>query len=144
MQIDISQGIIEEILVVDAQIPEFAVKTPAEKLAGRLMGRVHLLLVAKDNGEPVGYKLGYALSDSEFYSWHGAILPAYRKQGIATRLRKTQEEWVRKNGFKTISVKSMNRFPAMLQLLISSGYKISGYIDEGDTSNSKILFSKRL
>ena len=43
MQIDISQGTIEEILVVDAQIPEFAVKTPAEKLAGRLMGCVHLL-----------------------------------------------------------------------------------------------------
>lgn len=144
MQIDIGEGTIDEVLLIDAQIPEFAVKSPAEKLTGRLMGRVHLLLVAKDNGVPIGYKLGYAVSDSEFYSWHGAIVPTYRKRGIATRLRDTQEAWVRKKGFKTISVKSMNRFPAMLQLLISSGYKISGYVDEGDPSNSKILFCKQL
>ncbi|MDD9177605.1 MULTISPECIES: hypothetical protein [Aliivibrio] len=36
----------------------------------------------------------------------------------------------------------MNRYPAMLHLLISSGYHISGYEEEGSTDKSKIKFIK--
>lgn len=143
-QIEITKGTIEEVVSIDAQIVEFSKKTPAEAIKQRLAGKTHLLLVAKSEGRPVGYKLGFALSDTEFYSWHGAVIPAFRKKGIATRLREHQEKWVAEQGFKTISVKSMNKFPAMLQLLISSGYQISGYIDEGSPAESKIKFSKQL
>lgn len=146
MQTDISIGIgtIEEVVLIDAQIPEFTNKTSAAEMRQRLAGKDHLLLVAKQNDTPVGYKLGFALSKDEFYSWHGAVIPTYRKMGIATQLREYQERWVREQGYGRISVKSMNKFPGMLQLLISSGYQISGYVDEGSPSTSKIKFSKEL
>jgi hypothetical protein len=38
----------------------------------------------------------------------------------------------------------MNQYQAMLQLLISSGYQISGYEDNGCTATSKINFIKQL
>lgn len=36
----------------------------------------------------------------------------------------------------------MNRFPAMLSLLIKNGYSIVGYEDRGSLQTSKILFTK--
>ncbi len=144
MSIEISIGTIEDVVLIDAQIPEFTTKTTAEAMRQRLDGKPHLLLIAKQNGMPVGYKLGYALSDSEFYSWHGAVVPDFRKMGIATQLREYQERWAQQQGYGRITVRSMNKFPGMLQLLISSGYQIAGYIDEGSPSKSKILFAKEL
>ncbi|HBF45439.1 MAG TPA: GNAT family N-acetyltransferase, partial [Shewanella frigidimarina] len=48
------------------------------------------------------------------------------------------------NGFKSIKVKSMNQFPAMLQMLIASGYQICGYENNGSIAESKIEFIKFL
>ena len=36
----------------------------------------------------------------------------------------------------------MNRFPAMLSMLIKNGYAIVGYEDRGCPQTSKILFTK--
>ncbi len=44
---------------------------------------------------------------------------------------------------ETVSVKSMNRYPGMLMLLISGGYQIVG-LEGGDPASLKICFSKSL
>lgn len=137
-------GTKDDVLAIDARIPEFDGRTTASKLAARLDDKRHLILVASDNKQPIAYKLGYEVSGSEFYSWLGGVVPAYRKQGVATELRKRQEAWAIEKGYCAISVKSMNQYPAMLQLLISSGYQVSGYQDNGSVNNSKICFLKLL
>lgn len=144
MKIEIRQGTIEDVIEVDTQIPEFDGRNTKEKLEQRLGDIPHLILIATHNDQPVAYKMGYELSQFEFYSWLGGVIPTARKNGIATQLRLAQERWVREHGYQTISVKSMNRYPAMLQLLISSGYHVSGYEDQGSTDNSKIRFIKRM
>lgn len=144
MKIEIRQGTIEDVIEVDTQIPEFDGRNTKEKLELRLSDIPHLILIATHNDQPVAYKMGYELSHFEFYSWLGGVIPTARKNGIATQLRLVQERWVREHGYQTISVKSMNRYPAMLQLLISSGYHVSGYEDQGSTDNSKIRFIKRM
>lgn len=149
MTIDYRIGTLEDVLMIDAKIPEFAhqrstPKNTLDTLAERLSHKRYLLLVAVNGHEPVAYKLGYALSDRAFYSWLGAVMPAHRRQGIAAELRRRQERWAIEQGFSQICVKSMNRFPAMLQLLIRSGYSISGYEDGGTPESSKVLFSKLL
>lgn len=144
MKFDFHLGTIDEVLEVDAQIPEFDGRTTANKLTTKLAGKAHLILIATVDNKPVAYKVGYALSDCEFYSWLGGVTINYRKLGIATELRKQQERWAIDNGFNAISVKSMNQYPAMLQLLISSGYQISGYQDNGSVNHSKVLFIKQL
>ncbi|GDY25006.1 N-acetyltransferase [Agarivorans sp. Toyoura001] len=144
MQLEYQCGTIEQVLEVDAQIPEFARKTTKAKIITRLADANSLILVASHEEKPVAYKLGYQVSKDIFYSWIGGVMPAYRKQGIASQLRLRQEAWAIKNGYKQLTVKSMNRYPAMLQLLISAGYQISGYQDKGDPNSSKIMFSKCL
>lgn len=45
-----------------------------------------LVLIAEENGLPVGFKLGYGADDGTLYSWLGGVLPAHRKIGLAQRL----------------------------------------------------------
>ncbi|MEC7641965.1 GNAT family N-acetyltransferase [Idiomarina sp.] len=142
MNITYTQGTVADVIEIDAAIPEFDNKNSKEKIEQRLVGKETLILVALEDAKKVGYKLGYALSDTEFYSWLGAVHPSYRGHGIAKQLLKQQEAWVKNKGFKSIRVKSMNRFPAMLQLLISQGYVICGYDDKGSPEKSKIHFIK--
>ncbi|MAD54085.1 MAG: GNAT family N-acetyltransferase [Idiomarinaceae bacterium] len=142
MNITYTEGTVADVIEIDAAIPEFDNKNSKEKIEQRLAGKEALILVALEDAKKVGYKLGYALSDTEFYSWLGAVHPSYRGHGIAKQLLKQQEAWVKNRGFKSIRVKSMNRFPAMLQLLISQGYVICGYDDKGSPETSKIHFLK--
>lgn len=103
-----------------------------------------MILVVKCQGETVAYKVGCAVSPRIFYSWIGGVTPDFRKKGIATLLRNKQEAWAKQQGYECITVKSMNRFPAMLSLLIACGYQISGYEDNDSPELSKIKFIKQL
>ncbi len=144
MTIFFSEGSIEDVIEIDAEIPEFNHKNSKEKIEQRLHGRLYHLLVASTGENKIGYKLGYQISETGFYSWCGAVHPDYRGQGIGTSLLKQQESWALNRGFQSISVKSMNRFPSMLQLLISNGYHICNYENKGDPQRSKICFVKHL
>ena len=136
-------GTIDEILVVHRAIPEFDRPITESVLMERL-GQTSLVLVATRGERIVGYKAGYAKDDQTFYSWLGGVLPEHRGQGVADTLRERQEQWARSRGYRQLRVKSMNRFPAMLQMLISRGYQICGYEEAGGSDRSKIVFSKTL
>ncbi len=140
----IRRGSIDEVLLINAQIPEFDKTLTKDAIFARLNGLEPLALVACVGEQLVGYKIGYFISDSEFYSWLGGVTPQYRKNGIANKLREKQESLVAEAGISVVKVKSMNRFPGMLQLLLSNGYKIEGYEDKGNIDNSKILFRKSM
>jgi GNAT superfamily N-acetyltransferase len=116
-----------------------------EEIDARLNEADPLLLLAESNGTPAGFKLGYRLTPEIFYSWIGGVCPEHRRSGLATTLLKLQEQVTRDRGYRLIRVKSMNRFPAMLQFLISQGYQIVG--TEGSAHESdriKIVFEKSL
>jgi len=140
----LQQGTITEALQVAAGIPEFSDTLNEARLKARLQGKRHSILLAIAGDSPVAFKMGYARTDKEFYSWLGGVIPTYRNLGIASTLRIRQEQWATEQGFQQLKVKSMNRFPAMLKLLISAGYAVEGYDDRGDPDSSKILFVKSL
>ena len=144
MSITYREGTIADVIEINTRIPEFDPGQSEDKLSTRIAGRVSLILVAEVDNVNAGYKLAYQRSQGELYSWLGAVAPDYRNLGIARRLIELQEQWASKHGFEHISVKSMNRFPAMLKLLVSCGYLVSGYEDTGDPVTSKICFSKYL
>ena len=143
MSIKIEIGSAADIVALSKQIPEFEQATTLERLQSRLDGAVSLILVAKLEGALVGYKVGYQLTEETFYSWLGGVIPEHRKHGVATLLLNYQEKWVLNSGYKQIKVKSMNRFPGMLNLLISNGYEIVGIEESVCGSEGKIVFLKR-
>ncbi|MBV40105.1 MAG: hypothetical protein CMM23_15840 [Rhodospirillaceae bacterium] len=55
-----------------------------------------------------------------------------------------QERIVADKGYEMIRVKTMNRFPAMLKLLLSHGYLIIGYGASSSPMEAKASFSKNL
>jgi ribosomal protein S18 acetylase RimI-like enzyme len=136
-------GTIEEAHKIFMVIPELDRYLSLSEMKEKLVG-THLVSIAENQGTLIGFKLGYQISEDEFYSWLGAVIPAYRNSGVAQSLLDFQEGWVIKSGFKSISVKSMNRFPSMLRLLIKNGYRIKSVENFDDAKKERIGFIKRL
>lgn len=114
----------------------------AEKLQ-RATAHESLLLVAYEQEQPVGFKLGYRLPESTtFYSWLGGVLPAHRRRGIAAALLEKQEDYARKIGMKKIYFTSYERFPAMIALGKKHGYSLERSAPDG--AELKYWFSKML
>lgn len=139
----IEQTSLARLYAVYGELPEFSNREPLQALSERV-GEDYLALVCSDDGRDLGFKLGYAESEHSFYSWLGGVLPEARGRGLAQQLLETQEAWVRQRGFRQIRVKSMNRFPAMLRLLLRNGYLIEGLTQAQDPLRNKIHFVKPL
>ncbi len=139
----IRMGNIEEAWQVLQAIPEFDQRRSLAQLRDRLPAGA-LILIAEADGQPVGFKLGYGAEDGSLYSWLGAVLPAHRKTGLAQRLLEAQEAWAAENGFAAVTVKSMNRYPSMLRLLIRNGYQIRLVEHFGDPARERNHFIKPL
>lgn len=137
-------GTIEEAYEIFLNVPELDAYLSLQKMKERLADRDYLVAVAEHDGVLIGFKIGYKISDDEFYSWLGGVIPIHRQFGVAQTLLDFQESWVRNAGLKYISVKSMNRFPSMLRLLIKNGYKIKNIKFFDDPDNERIEFIKTL
>lgn len=134
---------IEESHLIYQKMPEFSEIINLDEMTERA-GKNFLSLAYIFKGEKIAFKLGYAESNEQFYSWLGGVLPGYRKSGIAGELIAAQECWAIEQGFKLIRVRSMNRFPSMMRLLISSGYHIESVILGESFETNKIQFFKFL
>ncbi|MBO6657771.1 MAG: GNAT family N-acetyltransferase [Pseudomonadales bacterium] len=140
----VRQANIEELHSLNAQIAEFKTPYPVEIFRERLARRDWLGLVAEDDGELLGFKLGYDHGDRVFYSWLGGVLPAARRRGAARRLLRAQESWVTDHGYREIWVKSRNRYRNMLMLLWSEGYQIFDIEPKAQLEDNRIWFRKSL
>lgn len=140
---DIQDSIIEEVIAVCAQIPEFDKPYSKNEYQTRLQNRTVLLQYIYVEDELAGFKLGYSTQDNHFYSWLGGILPDFRKLGLAELLLKDQELWVSTQGFTAIEVKTLNRFGAMLSMLVKHSYEIMSVdSNQHSTSLNKLYLQK--
>ena len=112
-----------------------------EHFTRRIGTNRYISLAVEISNELVGYKLGYWLDSTRYYSWLGGVVPGHRRQGVARALLRHQESEVVAAGGKTILIKSMNKYPGMLIMLISNGYQIIGFENQGN-NEEKIHFSK--
>lgn len=144
VKITIRSGTIQDALTVEAALPEFGVARSEIDYRRRLGDAPHLILVAEVDGVLAGYKVGYAQSDTLFYSWLGGVLPAHRRLGLAQRLLEYQEQWVAQQGYGAIEVRSKNKFPGMLMLLIKNSYKIVEVESSAPLDERKITFRKEI
>lgn len=135
---------VAEIIKVYRSIPEFSNFKSLGELKKRLNGKPHLILVASEGEDIVGFKIGYARSKTEFYSWLGAVNPNHRGKGVAKGLLLAQEQWAKSQGYERISVSSRNRFPEMMRMLLAQKYKISNFDSRKQLEDCKVYFVKSL
>jgi len=93
-------------------------------------------------GQPVGFKLGYANRPDEFYSWLGAVRPDYRRTGVASLLMAAQHEWCMGHDFRRITTKCLNFNHAMLTLNLKHGFLVVE--TELTEQGLKLILEKRL
>jgi len=135
-------GTVEAAYDVFLNVPELDRYLSLDDIRSRLADGA-LILIYEIADVPVAFKIGYPLNSDEFYSWLGGVLPNHRKAGIAQQLLDYQERWVKEQGYRTISVNSMNRYPSMIRLLVRNGYRIFK-VDDFDTDEERIRFRKIL
>jgi ribosomal protein S18 acetylase RimI-like enzyme len=140
----IREGSLSEVVTVVTEIDEFIVKENEQSLAQRLEGKRHLILVAEQQGQILGFKIGYELDSDTFYSWFGGVSPKSRNLGLAQKLLDVQESWVIEQGYQQLKVKSRNQFPAMLRLLLRNNYLIENFEPYEPLLESRIHFVKQL
>lgn len=116
----------------------------AEKFAKRIGEAANLLIIlARETGKIVGFKIGYEKEPKVFYSWVGGVSKDFRNSGIAAELMKRQHLWCRQKGFERVRTHTKNEFKAMLILNIRHNFDIVNvYRDKRD--ELKIVLEKDL
>ncbi|MBY7796687.1 GNAT family N-acetyltransferase [Vibrio fluvialis] len=135
-------GTLAEAAQVVQEIGEFIRKETVETLAQRLAGKRDLILIAEEDGQLLGFKIGYELDSETFYSWFGGVSSLARNRGVAQQLLDAQEQWVAEQGYGKLTVKSRNQFPAMLRLLLRNSYLIENFEKTEPLAESRIHFVK--
>ncbi|WP_369678983.1 GNAT family N-acetyltransferase [Cedecea sp. NFIX57] len=135
---------LEDILALYHRLPEFDDCRSVVDLQTRLATNQTSQLIACVNGVPAGFKLGYALGETEFYSWLGGVLPEFRRDGVAQALLAAQEKWAMEQGYRMITVKTRNKFRGMLMMLLKNGYQLMDIEQKGDPDDYRLLLRKSL
>lgn len=97
---------------------------------------------AYSEGQLVGFKAGYAMSRSKYYSWLGGVHPDYLRQGIASGLMEAQHGWLREQGFQRVETASNQENFAMAQANLKHGLLVCGMRHE--PHRVQVLFAKAL
>lgn len=102
--------------------------------------RPHLIL-ARLKGKNVGFKLGYELSGSVFFSWLGGVEPNSRRHGIASELMFAQHQAASANGYAHIETRARATNNAMIILNLKHGFQIIGF--EIDVRNIPVVLQRK-
>ena len=117
----------------------------AESFRRRYLGRHNVLqMVARLEGRPVGFTLGFELKPDVFFSWFYGVLPEFRRQGIASQLMEAVHDWARMNDYEAIRFECHNQHRPMLHLAIAQEYDIVGIRWDPDRGANLVLFQKML
>jgi GNAT superfamily N-acetyltransferase len=118
-------------------------KEPVNDLRWRLENMpCQTVVCARVSGRVVGFKAGYAMSQSRYYSWLGGVQPDSQRQGIASHLMEMQHELVRKRGFEFIETATDQGNVAMSRANLKHGFAICGL--RSKPNQVQVLFSKSL
>ena len=117
---------IQQVAELERQIFPVSPHSP-EELKYEMGNKTNLVtLFAEQEGQVVGYKIGYERKKGVFYSWIGGVVPEFRRRGLARQLMATQHQWLKEQGFQRVQTQTGNEFSAMLCLNIKSGFLIKG------------------
>ena len=124
-------------------IPEFHEPVVLSHVIARLENAPHLILTAHAEEDVIGCKIGYE-RDGKFYSWLGAVHPAWRQRRIAKTLAQGQESWAKGHGYSMLWMKTRNCFPEMIIMALNSGFKIVRIEPRDVIPDHRIVLEKSL
>lgn len=104
-----------------------------------------LILLAEIEAIPIGFKIGYGLSNGIFYSAKGGVLPNWRKKGLAKQMLRVMEDIVVLEGYTELRYHTFpTRWPGMLSLGRSEGYDVLEAVWNPVYNDYQILMFKKI
>ena len=138
-------GVDELPLVVELYNQIFRPAKTVESLRRRYLGRHNVLqMVARVDGRPVGFFLGFELKPDTFFAWFYGVLPDFRRQGIATQLMEAVHDWAREQEYESVRLECHNSARSMLHLAIALDYIVAGIRWDPDRGDNLVIFEKTL
>ena len=138
---------INKILNTKIKIEELQ-ETKAEKEAfePRYQNRKHVIFVAYEEKEPIGYLIAYDPEDREhcFYCWMAGVEKAYRKRGALTQMMQSLENWMQENGYTKMTIKTRNNKREMLSYLVHHGFDFTQVEKRENPKENRIYLEKEI
>ena len=138
-------SLFDQVFSLHQQIPEFEIdSTTRDRLIQRLHEAKHpITLLAKINGQPVGYVIGYERYSS-YYIWLAGVLPDQRRQGVLAQLIVRMEHWAREHDYSSLTIKTRNRFKSMLLFLIAKDFQLIDIDKRESIDDHRLILQKQL
>ncbi len=115
------------------------------RVINQLDRRDLMLFLAWLDGEAVGFKVGYGLSEATYYSAKGGVLEACRGRGIARTLLGAMEREARTLGYERFAYDTFpNMHPGMTVLGLREGFKVTAAGYNATYQDYRIRFEKEL
>ncbi|MDP2370819.1 N-acetyltransferase family protein [Rhodoferax sp.] len=126
-----------------AELSELVFSPPAIDHHWRL-GRMPEVSIfyARNEGGLIAFKTGYAIAESKYYSWLGAVHPDFRRRGIARQLTGMQHAWLVARGYCAVETSSRAENRIMAHLNLTTGFVMQG--TKVEPHGLQVLWSKRL
>jgi predicted GNAT superfamily acetyltransferase len=83
-------------------------------------------LLRELDGRLVGFKLGYAMTESRYYSWLGGVHPSARGSGVARQLMRHQHRWLQERGCMQVDTSTDQGNAAMARVNQQEGFTVCG------------------
>ena len=104
-----------------------------------------LILLARAQGEVVGFKIGYAETRTTFYSAKGAVSEAWRRKGIARELLYIMMDVCWRKGYKRLAYDTFpNKNPGMTILGLKESFRITAAGFNDQYRDYRLRFEKEL
>jgi GNAT superfamily N-acetyltransferase len=115
------------------------------RVINQLDRRDLLLFLATLGGQPVGFKVGYGLTRTTYYSAKGGVLEPWRGRGVARGLLHAMEDEVRRMGYDRFAYDTFpNMHPGMTVLGLSEGFEVTAAGYNATYQDYRIRFEKAL
>ena len=115
------------------------------RVINQLDRRDLLMFLASIGGEPVGFKVGYGLSRTTFYSAKGGVLEPWRGRGVARTLLYAMEAEARQLGYPRFAYDTFpNMHPGMTVLGLREGFEVTAAGYNATYQDYRIRFEKAL
>ena len=116
-----------QLLLEVTQLARSVFKEPTLDLEWRLTVMPQgTAVLAREDGRLVGFKLGYAMTESRYYSWLGGVHQAARGSGIARELMRRQHRWLRERGCAQVETSTDQGNAAMARVNLQEGFTVCG------------------
>ena len=99
-------------------------------------------VLARDGGRLVGFKLGYAMTESKYYSWLGGVHLTVRGSGVARQLMRHQHRWLKEMGCSHVETATDQHNVAMARVNLQEGFTVCG--SRSEPGRMQVLYLKVL